>query len=81
MIFLFLLLIRKPVIILTEFRGSLLLLFILFAGYTAGADPYEHQTAMAIGYIVVMFLSAAANWGYDALLLRLAPPNYELILF
>ncbi|WP_375625272.1 hypothetical protein [Bartonella sp. MU37NMGALS] len=34
-----------------------------------------------IGYIVVMFLSAAANWGYDALLLRLAPPNYELILF
>ncbi len=27
----------------------------------------------AIGYIVVMFLSSAANWGYDALLLRLAP--------
>ncbi|WP_273787704.1 hypothetical protein [Bartonella grahamii] len=22
------------------------MLFILFTGYTAGADPYEHQTAM-----------------------------------
>ncbi len=67
-------LVRKLVIILTEFiaGGSLLVLFILFAGYTVGADPYEHQTAMVIGYIVVMFLSAAANWGYDALLLRLA---------
>ncbi len=76
-------LVRKLVIILTEFRvgGSLLLLFILFTGYTAGAALYEHQTAMVIGYIILMFLSAAANWGYDALLLRLAPPNYERILF
>ncbi|WP_375615839.1 hypothetical protein [Bartonella sp. AP58NXGY] len=50
LIFLFLLLIRNPVISLTEFvaGGSLLVLFILFTGYTAGAAPHEHQTAMII---------------------------------
>ncbi|UNE53897.1 hypothetical protein [Bartonella machadoae] len=76
-------LIRKPVIVLTEFLagGSLLVLFILFTGYVSGAAPWEHQTAMVIGYIVIMFLSLAVNWGYDALLLRLAPPNYDLMLF
>ncbi|WP_026501011.1 MULTISPECIES: hypothetical protein [Bartonella] len=82
-LFLFLLFIRKPVIILTEFivGGSLLVLFIFFTGYVAGAAPYEHQTAMVIGYIVFIFLGLAVNWGYDTLLLRLAPPNYDFMLF
>ncbi|ACS52157.1 hypothetical membrane protein (plasmid) [Bartonella grahamii as4aup] len=82
-LFLFLLLIRKPVIILTEFiaGGSLLVLFIFFTGYVAGSAPFEHQTAMVIGYIVLIFLSLAVNWGYDTLLLRLAPPGSDLMLF
>ncbi|WP_375642578.1 MULTISPECIES: hypothetical protein [unclassified Bartonella] len=82
-LFLFLLLIRKPVIILTEFiaGGSLLVLFIFFTGYVAGAAPFEHQTAMVIGYIVLIFLSLAVNWGYDTLLLRLAPLGADLMLF
>lgn len=82
-LFLFLLLIRKPVLILTEFiaGGSLLVLFFLFTGYVAGAVPYEHQTATVIGYIVLIFLSLAANWGYDTLLLRLAPPDYDIMFF
>ncbi|WP_375695595.1 hypothetical protein, partial [Bartonella sp. AC66GZZY] len=60
-LFLFLLLIRKPVIILTEFiaGGSLLVLFIFFTGYVAGSAPFEHQAAMVIGYIVLIFLSLA----------------------
>ncbi|WP_273791612.1 hypothetical protein [Bartonella sp. CM31XJBT] len=82
-LFLLLLLIRKPVIILTEFiaGGSLLVLFIFFTGYVAGSAPFEHQTAMVIGYIVLIFLSLAVNWGYDTLLLRLAPPGSDLMLF
>ncbi|WP_019220177.1 hypothetical protein [Bartonella florencae] len=82
-LFLFLLLIRKPVIILTEFiaGGSLLVLFIFFTGYVAGAAPSEHQTAMVIGYIICIFLSLAVNWWYDTLLLRLAPSNYDFMLF
>ncbi|MDD9333992.1 MAG: hypothetical protein PV354_10155, partial [Bartonella sp.] len=81
--FLFLVLIRKPVIILTEFiaGGSLLVLFIFFTGYVAGSAPFEHQTAMVIGYIVLVLLSLAINWGYDTLLLRLAPPGSDLMLF
>ncbi|GAA5109651.1 hypothetical protein GCM10023261_12750 [Bartonella jaculi] len=48
-IFLFLLLIRKPVIILTEFiaGGSLLVLLIFFTGYVAGATPF-YQTYVNI---------------------------------
>ncbi|WP_019223235.1 hypothetical protein [Bartonella rattaustraliani] len=82
-LFLFLLFIRRPIIILTQFMvgGSFLVLFMLWYGYMLGAKPYEHQTAMVIGYIIFVFLGLAANWGYDALLLRLAPPEYELILF
>nr|WP_015060449.1 hypothetical protein [Bartonella sp. TT0105]ADN97102.1 hypothetical membrane protein [Bartonella sp. TT0105] len=82
-LFLFLLLIRRPVIVLTEFiaGGSLLVLFIFFTGYVAGAAPFEHQTAMVIGYIVLIFLSLAVNWWYDTLLLRLAPSNYDFMLF
>ncbi|WP_245256311.1 hypothetical protein [Bartonella alsatica] len=57
------------------------MLFIFFTGYVAGSAPFEHQTAMVIGYIVLIFLSLAVNWGYDTLLLRLAPPDSDLMLF
>ncbi|WP_039761305.1 hypothetical protein [Bartonella queenslandensis] len=82
-LFLFLLFIRKPVIILTQFMagGAFLMLFILWYGYMLGSEPYEHQTAMVIGYIIFAFFGLAANWGYDSLLLRLAPHDYEFALF
>ncbi len=36
---------------------------------------------MVIGYIVLIFLGLAVNWGYDTLLLRLAPLGSDLMLF
>ncbi|WP_245256446.1 hypothetical protein [Candidatus Bartonella washoeensis] len=40
-----------------------------------------HQTAMVIGSIILIFLCLFANDIYKKLLLRLAPPDYDLILF
>ncbi len=80
-IFLILLFIRKPVFaFLNFFAGGLaLFLFFLFFGYTAGAAPYEHQTARVIGGIIMIFLCLFANDAYERFLLRLASPDYDLI--
>ncbi len=81
-IFLILLFIRKPVFaFLNFFAGGLaLFLFFLFFGYTAGAAPYEHQTAMVIGGIIMIFLCLFAHDAYERFLLRLASLDYDLIL-
>lgn len=69
-IFLILLFIRRLVLIFLNFfgRGLALFLFFIFMEYTVEAAPYEHQTAMVIGAIVLIFCCLYANDAYERLL-------------
>ncbi len=71
---LILLFIRKPVFAFLNFfvGGLVLFLFFLFFGYTARVASYEHQTAMVIDDIIMIFLCLFANDAYERFLLRLA---------
>lgn len=49
-----------------------------------GLDEHTYVfmvVATCIGSFIMMWVGIAANWFYDVLLLRLAPPEYELRLF
>ncbi|MET3560639.1 hypothetical protein ABID39_001347 [Bartonella japonica] len=39
------------------------------------------EVLMIVGGTIFSLLSAYVSWSYDALILRLAPPDYDLILF
>ncbi|WP_156851191.1 hypothetical protein [Bartonella refiksaydamii] len=88
-IFLILLNMRGPVhAVLSFFTGaSALACFFFFFGYLlerreAIADEAAISSALllTIGEGVFSLCCLSAMWGYDALLFRLAPPRYVLIL-
>ncbi|WP_245256845.1 hypothetical protein [Bartonella sp. DB5-6] len=61
--------------------------FFFFFGYllerregTTGDSAISFALLMAIGEGVFSICCLSAAWGYDALLFRLAPPGYVLIL-
>ncbi|WP_375656477.1 hypothetical protein [Bartonella sp. CM120XJJH] len=88
-IFIILLSIRGPVhAVLSFFAGaSGLTCFFFFVGYylqrreaTADEAGISFALLMAIAEGVFSICCLSASWGYDALLFRLAPPGYVLIL-
>lgn len=88
-IFLILFRIRGPVHAVLNFFGgaSMLACFLFFFGYLlerrdATADEAAISSALflTIGEGVFSVVCMSAAWGYDALLFRLAPPGYVLIL-
>nr|WP_275064697.1 hypothetical protein [Bartonella sp. AU55XJBT] len=88
-IFLILLNMRGLVhIVLNFFAGaSGLTCFFFFVGYylqrreaTADEAALSFTLLIAIGEGVFSVCCMSASWGYDALLFRLAPPGYVLIL-
>ncbi|EJF82730.1 hypothetical protein MCU_01325 [Bartonella elizabethae Re6043vi] len=76
-------------IVLKFFAGaSGLTCFFFFVGYylqrreaTADEAALSFTLLIAIGEGVFSICCMSAMWGYDALLFRLAPPGYDLILF
>ncbi len=88
-IFIILLNIRGPVhAVLNFFAGaSMLACFLFFFGYllerrdaTADEAAISSALLLTIGEGVFSLCCMSASWGYDALLFRLAPPGYVLIL-
>ncbi|GAA5111275.1 hypothetical protein [Bartonella jaculi] len=88
-IFLILLFLRRPVLaVLNFFAGASALAFLMFFyGYlierreaTADEAGISLALMLAIGEGVFSVCCMYASWGYDALLFRLAPPGYVLIL-
>ncbi len=88
-IFLILFSIRGPVhAVLSFFAGaSGITCFFFFVGYylqrreaTADEAGISLTLLLAIGEGIFSICSLYAAWGYDALLFRLAPPGYVLIL-
>ncbi|PIT70398.1 hypothetical protein CEV08_04230 [Bartonella tribocorum] len=83
-IFLFLLLIRRPVLsVLNFFAGAsaLSLLFFFFGSMIGSEILGKDAPIIIIGMVIFLFGSLTASWFYDALLLRLAPAKYEIMLF
>ncbi len=89
-IFLILFSMRGPVhAVLRFFAGaSGLTCFFFFVGYylerreaTADEAGISFTLLVAIGEGVFSICCLSASWGYDALLFRLAPPEYEIMLF
>ncbi|WP_273787677.1 MULTISPECIES: hypothetical protein [Bartonella] len=48
---------------------------------TADEAGISFTLLVAIGEGVFSICCLSASWGYDALLFRLAPPEYEIMLF
>ncbi|ENN90438.1 hypothetical protein [Bartonella schoenbuchensis] len=81
--FLFLLFIRTPVRAILNFfvGGSILTLFFFSVGYMLVDETSFLHIAIIITGIVFTVLCLLGTWAYDALLLSLAPPGYDLVLF
>nr|CDP79640.1 hypothetical protein BN1046_00537 [Bartonella schoenbuchensis] len=82
-LFLFLLFIRTPVRAILNFfvGGSILTLFFFSVGYMLVDETSFLHIAIIITGIVFTVLCLLGTWAYDALLLSLAPPGYDLVLF
>ncbi|OPB28355.1 hypothetical protein BWD121_016230 (plasmid) [Bartonella sp. WD12.1] len=83
LLFLFLLFIRTPVRAILSFfaGGSMLTLFF----FSVGCMLVDETSFLYIAIIICGFIFACVclwlTWAYDALLLSLAPPGYDIMLF
>ncbi|AQX20332.1 hypothetical protein BWD162_012340 [Bartonella sp. WD16.2] len=82
-LFFFLLFIRRPIRAILNFMtfASMLSLFLHGFAYISADERSLFDTAMIISFVIMMFFCLWASWGYDTLLLRLASPDCELMLF
>ncbi|EJF88109.1 hypothetical protein [Bartonella melophagi] len=83
LLFLFLLFIRTPVRAILSFfaGGSMLMLFFFVYGYLLDRGTSPMNTELIIGGFIFACVCLCLTWAYDALLLRLAPPGYDIALF
>ncbi|MBA9083403.1 MULTISPECIES: hypothetical protein [Bartonella] len=83
LLFLFLLFIRTPVRAFLNFfaGGSMLMVFFFVYGYLLDHETSFINMTIMIGGFIFACVCLSATWAYDTLLLRLAPPGYDLALF
>ncbi|AQX31518.1 hypothetical protein [Bartonella schoenbuchensis] len=84
LLFLFLLFIRTPVLLFLKFLTAAGMSSVLLYGgaYLLGVEGISSiEIGIIITGAVLAILSLSVIWGYDALILRLAPPGYDIILF
>ncbi|WP_208431779.1 hypothetical protein [Bartonella schoenbuchensis] len=82
-LFLFLLFLRTPIRAILNLltAGSMLTLYFHFFGYIEGVEIGPTFKLVVFSSTIMMFFCLWASWGYDTLLLRLAPLDYDLVLF
>nr|CDP79641.1 hypothetical protein BN1046_00538 [Bartonella schoenbuchensis] len=83
LLFLFLLFLRTPVRAILNFfaGGSMLMVFFFIYGYLLARETSSVNTTIMIGGFIFACVCLCLTWAYDALLLSLAPPGYDLVLF